>query len=47
MTKAFWIKLKRGTSEKNVRLYATSEVNARYQAETQNPGFVVVDVRPA
>ena len=47
MSKAFWIKLKRGTSEKNIRLYATSETNAKYQAEKQNPGIVAVDVRPA
>lgn len=47
MSKAFWIKLKRGASEKNVRLYATSETNAKYLAEKQNPGFVAVDVRPA
>lgn len=47
MSKAYTVKLKRGTSEKTIRLYATSETNAKYLAEKQSPGFVAVDVRPA
>ena len=40
------VKLKRGTSEKTVKVYATSDTNARYEAERQNAGWTVVDIRP-
>lgn len=47
MVGRYWnVKLKRGTSEKNVKIHATSESNARHEAERQNPGWSVVDVRP-
>lgn len=47
MTGRYWnVKLKRGTSERTVKTYATSETNARYEAEHQNPGWSVVDVQP-
>ena len=41
----FNVKLKRGTSEKWVKTYASSESNARYEAERQNAGWTVVDVQ--
>ena len=47
MAGRYWnVKLRRGTNEKTVKVHATSESNARYEAERQNQGWSVVDVRP-
>lgn len=43
--KPFDVKLKRQSSEKRVRVHATSETNARYEAEKRNPGWTATDVR--
>jgi hypothetical protein len=45
MNKPFKVKLKRGTSEKTIAVYAESVTNATYVAEKQNPGFKAIDVQ--
>lgn len=40
------VTLRRGTNSKSIKVYATSESNARYEAERQNPGWTVADIRP-
>lgn len=47
MAGRYWsVSLRRGTNAKTVKVYGTSESNARYEAERQNPGWTVIDVRP-
>ena len=43
----YWVKMKQGTNEKTQKIYATSETNAKYEAEKQNPKYQVIDVRVA
>jgi len=43
--KFYNVKLKRATNEKWKKIYASSETNARYEAERQNAGWTVVDVQ--
>jgi hypothetical protein len=43
--KAYDVKLRRQSSEKRVRIHATSKTNNRYEAEKRNPGWTVTDVR--
>lgn len=46
MSKQFYnVKLKRGINQKWVKTYASSESNARYEAERQNAGWTVVEVQ--
>lgn len=45
MNKPYRVRLKRGTSEKTITVYAESETNAKYLAERQNPGFIAVDIQ--
>ena len=40
------VRMRQGTNEKMQKVYATSESNARYEAEKQNPGYTVTDVQP-
>ncbi len=40
------VRMRHGTSTKTVKIYGTSESNARYEAERQNPGGTVTDVQP-
>lgn len=47
MAGRYWnVKLRRGTNEKLVKIYGTSESNARYEAERQHAGWAIVDIRP-
>lgn len=39
------VTLQNGTNRKVLRVYATSETNARYEAERKNPGWTARDVR--
>ena len=39
------IKMKRGTNERTEIIYASSETNARYEAERRNSGWTAVDVQ--
>lgn len=41
------VRLKRATNEKLAFIHASSETNARFEAERQNPGWVVTDVQRA
>ena len=40
------VKLRMGTNEKTVKVHASSESNARYEAERKNQGWSIIDVRP-
>lgn len=41
----YWVTLVRGTNQKTVQISSTSRQNASYEAQRQNAGWTVKDIR--